>query len=129
MNVSKKLTAFGGATYAEVGEVEEEAPLGNQTVSQFLLAALGPQQMDDFSLLVLVTLFYTLLFLTGVAGNLSVCLVIVRSRGLHSAMNYYLVSLAGADLTIILLGKIMNYYLVSLAGADLTIILLDKIMN
>ena len=102
MNVSKRLTVFGGATYTEV---EEEVSLGNQTVSQFLLAALGPQQMDDFSLLVLVTLFYTLLFLTGVAGNLSVCLVIVRSRGLHSAMNYYLVSLAGADLTIILLGK------------------------
>jgi hypothetical protein len=100
MNKSK-VTAFGGATYTG----EEEVDASNQTVQEFLLAALGPQQMDDRAVLVLVTLFYAVLFLTGLMGNLSVCLVIVRSRGLHSAMNYYLVSLAVADLTILLLGE------------------------
>ena len=98
MNTSK-VTAFGGATY------QGEEPVSNQTVEEFLLAALGPQQMDNRALLLLVTIFYAVVFVTGVVGNLSVCLVIARTRNLHSAMNYYLVSLAVADLTIILLGK------------------------
>ena len=38
-------------------------------------------------------------------------------------------SLARADLAIILLGKIMNYYLMSLARTALTIILFGNIMN
>jgi len=95
---SSKVTAFGGATY------QGEEAVSNQTVDEFLLAALGPQQMDNRALLLLVTIFYAVVFVTGVVGNLSVCLVITRSRSLHSAMNYYLVSLAIADLTIILLG-------------------------
>jgi len=95
---SSKVTAFGGATY------HGEEPVSNQTVEEFLLAALGPQQMDNRALLLLVTIFYAVVFVTGVVGNLSVCLVITRTRSLHSAMNYYLVSLAVADLTIILLG-------------------------
>merc|ERR1711953_871044 len=93
---SSKVTAFGGATYEET--------VSNQTIDEFLLAALGPQQMDNRALLLLVTIFYAVVFVTGVVGNLSVCLVITRSKSLHSAMNYYLVSLAVADLTIILLG-------------------------
>ena len=98
---SSKVTAFGGATY------HGEEPVSNQTVEEFLLAALGPQQMDNRALLLLVTIFYAVVFVTGVVGNLSVCLVITRTRSLHSAMNYYLVSLAVADLTIILLGKLV----------------------
>ena len=98
---SSKVTAFGGATYQG-----EEVDAANKTgVNEFLLAALGPQQMDNRALLLLVTIFYAVVFVTAVVGNLSVCLVITRSRSLHSAMNYYLVSLAIADLTIILLGK------------------------
>ena len=70
-----------------------------------LESILGPQQMENHLVLVLVTIFYILLFLGGVLGNLLVCLVIIRSKELHSAMNYYLVSLALADLTLITLGK------------------------
>ena len=100
---SSKVTAFGGATYTGG---EKVAAANNDTgVDEFLLAALGPQQMDNRALLLLVTIFYAVVFVTGLVGNLSVCLVITRSRSLHSAMNYYLVSLAIADLTIILLGR------------------------
>ena len=61
--------------------------------------------MEERVSLVLVTVFYLVVFLCGLVGNLLVCVVIVRSKCLHSAMNYYLVSLAIADLTIILLGR------------------------
>ena len=52
-----------------------------------------------------VTVFYVVVFISGLLGNLSVIAVVVRSKGLHSAMNYYLISLAMADILIILLGK------------------------
>ena len=45
------------------------------------------------------------MFLTGVLGNLAVCIVIIRNRSMHTATNYYLFSLAIADLLILLLGK------------------------
>ena len=76
-------------------------------VWDYLEMVLGPKQMDDYHTLVVITLFYVTVFITGVLGNLSVCLVIFRSSHLHTAMNYYLVSLAVADLTIILLGKLV----------------------
>eukprot|EP00094_Tigriopus_californicus_P014161 TCALIF_13716-PA protein Name:"Similar to Nmur2 Neuromedin-U receptor 2 (Rattus norvegicus)" AED:0.20 eAED:0.20 QI:0/0.75/0.77/1/0.5/0.66/9/111/380 len=45
-----------------------------------------------------------LMFITGVFGNLSVCCVILRIPGMRSATNYYLFSLAVADMLILLLG-------------------------
>ena len=100
---SSDITAFGGATYQEgQGNQSVDIPM---KLEDFLLAVMGPKQMDDHVVLVLVTVFYLLIFVTGIVGNLSVCLVIAKSSNLHSAMNYYLVSLAVADLTIILLGE------------------------
>ena len=93
----------------------------------FIKAILGPRRMEErvsryvnISLrkrvnlsicqhvevsLVLVTIFYVVVFLCGVVGNLLVCVVIARSKCLHSAMNYYLISLALADLILLILGK------------------------
>lgn len=45
------------------------------------------------------------LSITGIFGNLSVCCVILRIPSMRSATNYYLFSLAVADLLILLLGK------------------------
>ncbi|XP_046970955.1 neuropeptides capa receptor-like [Vanessa cardui] len=44
------------------------------------------------------------IFLTGVIGNVCVCVVIVRNSGLHTATNYYLFSLAVSDLLLLLFG-------------------------
>ena len=60
--------------------------------------------MEDSHTLVINTVFYLVVFVTGIIGNISVCNVIIRSSHLHTAMNYYLVSLACADLMIIILG-------------------------
>ncbi|XP_023325610.1 neuropeptides capa receptor [Eurytemora carolleeae] len=95
-----KITAFGGAVHDD-SELQD----GNETMSieEFLNTVLGPRQLEG-PLLIPVTVFYVLVFLTGLVGNLSVCLVIARNRSLHNAMNYYLISLAVADLTILILG-------------------------
>ena len=74
-------------------------------VAEYLEMMLGPVQMDDHPTLVLITLFYGTVLVTGILGNISVCIVIFRSSHLHTAMNYYLVSLALADLMIITLGE------------------------
>ena len=60
--------------------------------------------MEDSNTLIIITVFYLTVFVTGIIGNISVCNVILRSSHLHTAMNYYLVSLACADLMIIILG-------------------------
>ena len=106
-----EITAFGGATYIE-GQSNQSNNIPMK-LEDYLLAVMGPKQMDDHVVLVLVTIFYLLIFVSGIVGNLSVCLVIVRSRQLHSAMNYYLVSLAVADLTIIVLGQLVEARILS----------------
>ena len=52
-----------------------------------------------------MTVMYVIMFLTGVAGNVAVCLVIIKNRSMHTATNYYLFSLAVSDLVILLLGE------------------------
>ena len=51
-----------------------------------------------------MTCVYVTIFLTGVLGNMGVCLVIAKQKSMHTATNYYLFSLAVADLVILLLG-------------------------
>ncbi len=52
-----------------------------------------------------MTIIYVIMFITGVTGNVAVCLVIIKNRSMHTATNYYLFSLAVSDLVILLLGK------------------------
>lgn len=52
-----------------------------------------------------MSILLIVIFLTGVVGNISVCVVIVRHPGLHTATNYYLFSLAISDLLLLMSGK------------------------
>ena len=60
------------------------------------------------ALLWLITIFYVIVFISGLLGNMSVIVVIIKSKGLHCAMNFYLLSLALADILIILLGAVTS---------------------
>ena len=60
------------------------------------------------ALLWLITIFYVIVFISGLVGNMSVIVVIIKSKGLHCAMNFYLLSLALADILIILLGAVTS---------------------
>ena len=99
---------MSGDTRAETCSITTE---DNETeISEFLSMVLGPKQMDDYHTLMIITIFYATVLITGILGNLSVCLVIFRSSHLHTAMNYYLVSLAFADLLIIITGSILEVF-------------------
>jgi hypothetical protein len=53
---------------------------------------------------VVMTVIYTVIFITGFLGNICTCLVISRNRHMQTATNYYLFSLAISDLLFLLLG-------------------------
>ncbi len=74
---------------------------------QYLAQMLGPQR-QPLNKLVPLTIVYTVMSITGIFGNLSVCCVILRIPSMRSATNYYLFSLAVSDLLILLLGKKMK---------------------
>uniref|UniRef100_A0A1A9VYR0 G-protein coupled receptors family 1 profile domain-containing protein n=1 Tax=Glossina austeni TaxID=7395 RepID=A0A1A9VYR0_GLOAU len=45
-----------------------------------------------------ITIIYGCIFITGILGNILICVVIVRHSSMHTATNYYLFSLAVSDL-------------------------------
>ncbi|XP_058455081.1 neuropeptides capa receptor [Malaya genurostris] len=73
------------------------------TVQQYLEYARGPQQMPLTTAL-LVTILFVGILVTGVVGNVIVCLVIIRHPSMRTATNYYLFSLAVSDLILLVLG-------------------------
>ncbi|KAF0763399.1 pyrokinin-1 receptor-like isoform X2, partial [Aphis craccivora] len=70
----------------------------------------GPRR-DSLPVVVPVTLIYTLIFATGIVGNVSTCIVIARNKYMHTATNYYLFSLAVSDLLLLLSGLPQEIYL------------------
>jgi hypothetical protein len=82
-------------------QLEEDA---NETMESYLLRTRGPKHLS-LNIVVPITAIYVFIFVTGVIGNIAVCVVIVRNNFMHTATNYYLFSLAVSDLTLLLLGK------------------------
>ncbi|XP_033166106.1 pyrokinin-1 receptor isoform X2 [Drosophila mauritiana] len=64
---------------------------------------LGPAR-DPLAIVIPVTVVYSLIFITGVVGNISTCIVIKKNRSMHTATNYYLFSLAISDFLLLLSG-------------------------
>lgn len=52
-----------------------------------------------------LTVIYSIIFLTGMLGNIITCIVISRNKTMHTATNYYLFSLAISDLLLLISGK------------------------
>lgn len=63
----------------------------------------GPKR-DPLYVVIPITLIYILIFVSGVLGNVSTCIVIFRNKSMHTATNYYLFSLAVSDLLLLISG-------------------------
>lgn len=61
------------------------------------------------AVLILLTVIYVIIFITGVLGNVVTCIVIARNKGMHTAVNYYLFSLAVSDLLLLISGKLVTF--------------------
>ncbi|KAK6629884.1 hypothetical protein RUM43_003705 [Polyplax serrata] len=59
---------------------------------------------DPLYVVVPITILYATIFLTGIVGNVSTCIVIARNKHMHTATNYYLFSLAISDLLLLVSG-------------------------
>lgn len=59
---------------------------------------------DPLYVVIPITIIYVIIFLTGVIGNISTCVVIAKNKSMHTATNYYLFSLAVSDLLLLVSG-------------------------
>ena len=71
---------------------------------EYLYNNWGSKQLS-MHVLAPITVVYVLLFVSGVVGNVSTCIVIIRIPSMHTATNCYLFSLAVSDLTFLIFGK------------------------
>uniref|UniRef100_A0A1I8PZU1 G-protein coupled receptors family 1 profile domain-containing protein n=1 Tax=Stomoxys calcitrans TaxID=35570 RepID=A0A1I8PZU1_STOCA len=81
----------------------EGNPNFNCSIENFVEFNLGPKTMPLHKAL-LVTIVYGVIFISGILGNVLICVVIVRHQSMHTATNYYLFSLAVSDLIFLIFG-------------------------
>ena len=72
-------------------------------VWDYLEHTTGPRR-GPLSTVIVITVVYCCLFLSGLFGNVCTCLVIIKNKYMHTATNYYLFNLAIADLLLLLIG-------------------------
>lgn len=65
---------------------------------------------DPLYVVIPITFVYVLIFLTGVVGNISTCIVISKNKSMHTATNYYLFSLAISDFLLLISGAPQEVY-------------------
>lgn len=78
--------------------------LANLSEAEYLDRMLGPKYLP-MKMVIPLTIVYVAVFVTGIFGNVSTCIVIVRNASMQTATNYYLFSLAISDLTLLILGE------------------------
>lgn len=72
-------------------------------MENYLELYLGPRSLP-LETLVPVTIIYVIIFVTGVFGNVTTCIVILTNQYMQTATNYYLFNLAMADMTTLVVG-------------------------
>lgn len=74
-----------------------------------ILLFYGPKR-DPLYVVIPITFIYLLIFVTGVVGNISTCIVISKNKSMHTATNYYLFSLAISDFLLLVSGVPQEVY-------------------
>ncbi|XP_070502946.1 pyrokinin-1 receptor-like isoform X1 [Chironomus tepperi] len=57
---------------------------------------------NSMVVLIVLTVIYVIIFVLGVLGNVITCIVIAKNKSMHTAVNFYLFSLAVSDLLLLL---------------------------
>lgn len=71
----------------------------------------GPTR-DPLYVVIPILIIYIIIFITGVIGNISTCIVIAKNKSMHTATNYYLFSLSVSDLLLLITGVPQEMYLI-----------------
>jgi len=72
--------------------------------SDLLLQQLG-ERRQGLTTVVILTLIYSIIFITGLVGNFCTCIVIWKNTYMHTVTNYYLFNLAISDVLTLVLGR------------------------
>ena len=80
-----------------------------EDIDELLQSMLGPRRQSLYKVIP-ITIVYSLIFITGIIGNIATCVVIARNRYMQTATNYYLFNLAIADLLVLVLGLPQETY-------------------
>lgn len=67
---------------------------------------------DPLYIVIPITIIFVIIFLTGMIGNISTCVVIAKNKYMHTATNYYLFSLAISDLLLLISGLPQEMHLI-----------------
>lgn len=78
-----------------------------EDVWKYLQNTLGLQQLP-LEVAIPFTVLYVLIFVSGLLGNIAVCVVIIKHPSMHTATNYYLFNLAISDVMMLVFGKYIN---------------------
>ena len=83
------------------------ANISNWTFNEreYVETYMGHRRIWGLTETMLITIIYAAIYVTGVIGNISVCIVIVTNKYMHTATNYYLFSLAVSDVLTLILGE------------------------
>lgn len=73
-------------------------------IPQMEESIIHPENRDPLYIVIPISVTYAIIFLTGVIGNISTCIVIAKNKSMHTATNYYLFSLAVSDLLLLVSG-------------------------
>ncbi|XP_006619356.1 pyrokinin-1 receptor-like [Apis dorsata] len=73
-------------------------------IVEFLQQEDSSIRRDPLYIVLPITVIYAVIFVTGLVGNISTCVVIARNKSMHTATNYYLFSLAVSDLLLLISG-------------------------
>ena len=73
-------------------------------LAAYIERTLGPRHLP-LSTIVPISVVYAVIFVLGVLGNVSTCLVIFRNKYMQTPTNVYLANLAVSDLLTHLVGK------------------------
>uniref|UniRef100_A0A182W0C5 G-protein coupled receptors family 1 profile domain-containing protein n=1 Tax=Anopheles minimus TaxID=112268 RepID=A0A182W0C5_9DIPT len=65
---------------------------------------------NPICILLPITIFYCFIFVAGIVGNLSICIVIAKNKSMHTATNYYLFNLAVSDFLLLVFGMPQELY-------------------
>ncbi|XP_037067856.1 LOW QUALITY PROTEIN: pyrokinin-1 receptor-like [Pollicipes pollicipes] len=72
--------------------------------------SVGGVERGPLPIVVPITVLYIVTFVVGAVGNSVTCVVIVHNRYMHTATNYYLLSMAVSDLLLLLTGLPFELY-------------------
>uniref|UniRef100_A0A1B6D5J0 G-protein coupled receptors family 1 profile domain-containing protein n=1 Tax=Clastoptera arizonana TaxID=38151 RepID=A0A1B6D5J0_9HEMI len=96
--------------YLNATDLESNTSLRNRSFEEWEWVVEYEKFRDPLYVVILITVVYSLILVSGVVGNVSTCIVISRNKHMHTATNYYLFSLAVSDLLLLTLGLPLEIY-------------------